>query len=134
MRYLLDVNSLIALGIKQHTFRLRLRNWLLSIAVNETPRLATCSITELGFIRVVSQVASYGFTVNDDRQELKKLKDSKVYDFVFIADANDTSMLPAWVKTPKQTTDGHLAHLARSNGAILATFDTKIRGSFLIPS
>jgi len=38
-----------------------------------------------------------------------------------------------WVKTPKQITDGHLAQLAKANGAILATLDGRIPGAFLIP-
>jgi hypothetical protein len=38
-----------------------------------------------------------------------------------------------WVKTVKQTTDGHLAQLAKANGAILATLDRGIPGAFQIP-
>jgi hypothetical protein len=38
-----------------------------------------------------------------------------------------------WVKTVKQTTDGHLAQLAKANGAILATLDRGIPGAFHIP-
>jgi hypothetical protein len=37
------------------------------------------------------------------------------------------------VKTPKQTTDGHLVQLAKANGAILATLNAGIPGAFLIP-
>lgn len=125
---------LIALGIKEHTFRPQLRNWLTSIAANEIPQLATCSITELGFIRIVSQVPAYGFTVEEAKEELAKLKSANNYDFSFISDGNDTSKLPKWVKTHRQTTDGHLAQLAKSNGAILATLDEKIPDSFLIPT
>ena len=41
--------------------------------------------------------------------------------------------LPGWVRAPKQITDGHLSKLASANGAVLATFDENIPGSYLIP-
>jgi predicted nucleic acid-binding protein len=133
MTYLLDVSTLIALGIKQHQFRPRVRQWLLSLAATGTPQLATCSITELGFVRIASQVAEFGFTVKQASEELIRLKASNGFDFTFIHDGNDISRLPSWVKLPRHTTDGHLAELASSNGAILATLDANIPGSFLIP-
>lgn len=134
MIYLLDVNSLLALGIKQHQFRPRVRKWLLSLKAIGNPQLATCSITELGFIRIASQVAEYGFTVEQAKEELKRLKASNGYGFTFINDGNDISKLPSWVKLPKHTTDGHLAELARANGALLATLDANIPNSYLIPT
>src|SRR5438552_17749241 len=134
MRYLLDVSALIALGIEQHQFRPRLRGWLVSLAANGTPELATCSITELGFVRIASQVPAYGFTLEQAQQELLRLKESTRYDFRFIPDGNDISKLPSWVKTGKHTTDGHLAQLAKTNAAILATFDEKIPSSCIIPA
>jgi len=39
-----------------------------------------------------------------------------------------------WVKGPKQITDGHLAGLARVNGAVLATLDAGISSAMVIPS
>jgi hypothetical protein len=44
-----------------------------------------------------------------------------------------TSHLSAWVKTAKQTTDGHLAQLAKAKGAILAALDNRIPRAFQIP-
>ena len=133
MKFLLDVNALIALGITQHKFHSRVETCLASLVENETPELATCSITELGFVRIVSQVPSYGVTLEQAKTELMQIKRSTTYNVRFLADNNDVSNLPAWVKTAKQTTDGHLAQLARSNGAILATLDENIPDSFLIP-
>lgn len=133
MKYLLDVSVLLALGIQEHQFNSRVEAWLQSIAANEMPRLATCSITELGFVRIASQ-DEFGFTVEEAKEELAKLKGSKNYDFAFIEDGNDMSKLPGWVQGHRQTTDGHLGQLAKSNGAILATLDEKIPDSFLIPT
>jgi len=96
--------------------------------------LATCSITELGFVRVLTQAPQYGFAVSQARELLVRLKGAGVLKFTFILDDHDISQLPSWVKTGRQTSDGHLSQLAKANGAILATLDRGITRAFLIPS
>jgi predicted nucleic acid-binding protein len=130
MKYLLDVNALVALGVLEHEFHDRVAAWVES---QQSLSLATCSITELGFIRVLAQAPAYRFSVAQARALLIRLKKSKVLPITLIADDHDISHLPSWVKTPKQTTDGHLLALAGASGAALATLDTKIPGAFLIP-
>lgn len=133
MRYLLDVNALIALGITRHEFRDRVRNWIASLSADGTPELATCSITEIGFVRIVPQIPDYNVTLEQAKTLLSMLKASQVYDFKFLVDGNAVSQLSHWVKLPKQTTDGHLANLAKANGCTLATLDENISEAFLIP-
>jgi uncharacterized protein len=133
MKYLLDVNALVALGFLQHEFHGRVARWVRTMASGGTPELATCSITELGFVRVLAQAPQYGFNVSQARQLLLQLKSAGIIRFAFLADDHDISHLPGWVKSPKQITDGHLAQLARSKSAILATLDRKIPRAFLIP-
>lgn len=128
MKYLLDVNALVALGLTHHEFHERLINWL---QAENFPQLTTCSITELGFVRILGQVNAYGFTLARARSLLLQLK--KDLPLEFIADTQDISRLPSWAKTPTQTTDAHLAALAVANGAMLATFDGRIPGAYLIP-
>ena len=70
---------------------------------------------------------------HSSRSLLLKLKKNQIIPIDFIADGNDISNLPAWVKTPKQTTDGHLLELAATQGAELATLDRAIPGACLIP-
>jgi predicted nucleic acid-binding protein len=130
MNYLLDVNALVALGFNQHEFHSRMAAW---IQAEKFPPLATCSITELGFVRVLAQAPGYGFSVIQARTLLLRLKKTRSLTHAFISDDHDISHLPTWVKTPKQTTDGHLVQLARSHGAILATLDERIHGAYLIP-
>ncbi len=130
MRYLLDVNALVALGFIRHEFHDRVAVW---VKKRRFPAMATCSITELGFVRVLSQAPSYGFTVAQAQTLLLRLKKTDVLPFTFIADNHDISRLPTWVKAPRQTTDGHLSELAGANGAIFATLDEKISGAYLIP-
>ena len=129
MTYLLDVNALVALGFVHHEFHDRVARWL---KAQRFPEMATCSITELGFVRVLSQAPVYGLTVVQARSLLLRLKKTDVLSFTFIADSHDIAHLPVWVKSAKQTTDGHLAELANANGAMLATLDSKIPGAYLI--
>jgi uncharacterized protein len=130
MRYLLDVNALVALGIFHHRFHDRVNSW---IASQEGAHWLTCSITELGFARVIAQTPDYGFTVQQAQTLLLGLKRNSKLHLTFLADGIDISSLPAWVKTSKQTTDGHLLQLASANEAVLATLDAGIPGAFLIP-
>lgn len=133
MTYLLDVNALVAFGFLEHEFHGQVAGWVGESASERGFELATCSITELGFTRVLSQSPEYGLTISEARSLLQRLKTGNAARFRFIADNHGVSQLPPWVKSPKQITDGHLAQLAASNGAILGTLDRSIPGAFLIP-
>ena len=133
MRYLLDVNVLIALGITRHEFHGRIRIWIASLSAGGVPELSTCSISELGFVRIVSHIVAYNVTLEQAKTQLDILKASAAYSFSFLNDDHDVSKLPLWVKSAKHTTDGHLLELAKANGYTLATFDENIPGAFLIP-
>jgi uncharacterized protein len=130
MRYLLDVSALIAYGFRRHDFHDRVGAWIRS---RKNDRFLTCSITELGFVRVLGNVRAYGMDVAHAKSLLQELKRWKDFPLEFINDGNDISSLPKWVKSPAQTTDGHLVQLASANGAVLATLDEGIPGAFLIP-
>lgn len=130
MKYLLDVNALIALGFVNHQFHPRIAGWL---RAENRPAILTCSITEHGFVRILAQAPHYGFTVEEARELLLRLKRNPMLPLTRIADDIDISDLPRWVRTPRQVTDGHLAQLASKAEAALATFDRGIPGVFLIP-
>jgi predicted nucleic acid-binding protein len=127
MNYLLDVNALVALGFINHEFHVRVASWVRS---SNSLQLASCSITELGFLRVLAQAPAYAFTIAQARTLLLRLKASRL---TFIPDEHDVSHLPAWVRAPKQITGGHLSKLASAKGGVLATLDESIPGSYLIP-
>jgi predicted nucleic acid-binding protein len=103
------------------------------VRAQQFPDLATCSITELGFVRVLAQASDYGLTVAQARTLLLRLKKSAALPLTFIPDGHDISHLPSWVKTPRQTTDGHLAQLASANDAVLATLDERIPSAYFVP-
>ena len=109
MKYLLDVNALIAFGVTQHQFHQRVVDWIRS---QRGSTFLTSSVTEIGFIRVVASVAMYKLNVVQAGKLLLGMKANATQPLTFLSDANDISALPAWVKSPAQTTDGHLVQLA----------------------
>ncbi len=129
MKYLLDVSALIALGFAQHNFHRKIVAWLQGQA---SPNLATCSIAELGFVRILSQQSGYALTVDQASELLTAVKSSSRWPVEFLADDQEIANLPVWVKSPAQTTDGHLVQLAKAHGCVLATFDARIPEAHLI--
>jgi uncharacterized protein len=130
--YLLDVSALVALGVFEHEFHERLTTWVNSLDP-EKIELATCPLSEIGFIRVVAQVPSYRLSISEAVDLVRRMKATSPLKFTFITDDHDCTHLPDWVNTPKQLPYGHLVGLAKGNGAVLATLDGKIRSAFLIP-
>jgi len=131
VKYLLDINTLIALGHTSHIHHIRMIQWYQSILGEETS-LHTCSICELGFVRVSVQ-AGLQSDVASSRTALAKLKASSKILFTLLSDDLGADCLPAYAKVPNKLTDGHLLELARHHGAKLATLDTGIPGALLIP-
>jgi predicted nucleic acid-binding protein len=130
MRYLLDVNALIAFGIPPHQFHHRISDWIKS---QRGSVFLTCSIVEIGFVRIIANVPAYGLDTAGARTLLLGMKKNKTQPLAFLPDPNDISQLPEWANSPARITDGHLAKLATTHGAILATLDKGIPGSLLIP-
>ncbi|MFI5337749.1 MAG: PIN domain-containing protein [Opitutales bacterium] len=130
MKHLLDINTLIALGHSAHVHHARAIAWYRSLPENTT--LCTSAITELGFVRVAVQ-ASLQSDVPSARKALAALKSSSAIPFELVADALGADKLPSFARTPNKLTDGHLMELARSHQAQLATLDTGIPGSTVLP-
>jgi len=133
MKYLLDVNVLLALALDEHEFHTPVAAWVKRPAGSETPELATCAITELGFVRILSQAQKYHRHVKQACALLVELKRGSKVPFSFLPDDQDISRLPKWVFSSKQIRDGHLAELWAANDVVLATLDRRIRGAFVIP-
>lgn len=130
MTYLLDVNALLALGYQAHTHHPRAGAWLAARKKESGLALATCAITELGFVRVASGSAvAHAINVTTAKLALARLKSNPLVHFVFLNDHLGVDCLPVWVHKSNQTTDGHLAALATAHGAKLATFDSGIPGA-----
>lgn len=119
MKYLLDVNAVVAALLPVHADRARFVTW----ARRHRPAdLATCALTELGFIRVA--MVAYGFSAGDARAMLRQLRRDGVGYLASLA--SPANLLPKWVEDHHQTTDGYLCAVAAAHGLKLATFDTGI--------
>ena len=128
MTHLLDVNALVAALWAAHQHHARFRAW----AQHLSGELATCALTELGYLRVIHAV--YGVLIADAKQQLRVFKAAPRVIYWREAES-PVGVLPAWVAAHGQTTDGYLCALAKANNAKLATFDTGIKdpAAFLIP-
>ncbi len=131
MKFLLDVNALVALAHQGHADHSRVIRWFASL-IGSDAKLATCAITEIGFIRVSVQ-AGFERHAPSAVETLLGLKESSRIPFKLIADALGADRLPAYVSGTKQLTDGHLLELSTESSMRLATLDKGIPGAFLIP-
>jgi toxin-antitoxin system PIN domain toxin len=131
MTFLLDVNVLVALAHQGHAEHVRVSAWYASLATKGTT-LATCSICELGFVRVSVQTGLEA-SVPEAVDTLEELMASSRIPFRRLSDDRGAADLPAQVQGPKQVTDGHLTGLARQHGARLATLDRGSSGACFIP-
>jgi uncharacterized protein len=133
VKFLLDVNALLAFCLREHAFHSRVARWMKHVSTQGGTGFATCAITEIGFLRVSSRQSVYGYPIQQAKSLLAQLKRTPGLDFAFISDDQGIEDLPNWVTGADQITDGHLSELARSHGALLATLDERIPGAFLIP-
>ena len=133
MTYLLDVNALLSLVYREHEFHRRVAVWVKDLSKDSKSGIASCAITELGVVRILPQIPEAAFTVAEACRFLAEVKSKMITQFSFITDDHGIDRLPKWAKTIKQTTDGHLAELARAHEVVLATLDERIPGAFVIP-
>jgi len=116
MKYLLDVNLLIAAILDSHTRHKCADQWLAGKS------LVTCPISETGFLRIVTHPKIYGVAMPVAREAL--------HDFIvrhaplFLAD--DLNALKSSAQNSEQVTDFYLAELAEKHQMKLATLDTRI--------
>ncbi|WP_075288971.1 TA system VapC family ribonuclease toxin [Pararhizobium arenae] len=130
MRYLLDVNVLIALFDPDHTHHEASHRWWES--VGKMP-WATCPITENGFARILGNPNYPDSPGSPDAALIRLMEFTAATDHVFWPDSislldktlfnNDTAYFS------RQVTDIYLLALARSNGGKLATFDRRINAA-----
>jgi len=118
MKYLLDVNALIAWWHHTHPKHVTFHAWEKKAGF---ANCATCATAEMGFLRISMQV--YRYTLDEAQTALAQLKQKAGG---FIADAPSPN-LPAWSDTGAKITDAYLCQLARAHGMQLATFDSRIK-------
>lgn len=131
MSYLLAVNFLVALFDPRHVNHERAHGWF---AVHAVQRWATCSITESGCVRVLSN-PSYPTVSTTPAEVIHRLRrfcaasgHSLWPDDVSPRTSFDDN-IAARLQGYQQITDFHLAALAARHGGHLATFDGRLRRS-----
>lgn len=127
MKYLLDINVLVAALWTGHVHHDQVHRWLDGLAESDTA--LTCGLTEAGFLRVIN--AAYGVSIAEAKGVLQsfKLRGSLGY---LLELPSPAEVLPAWARSHKQVMDAYLAGLAVSAGARLCTLDRGIPGAKLL--
>ena len=120
MTYLLDVNALIAALVTTHEHHLRVSTWLAGLDRSEV--LATSSISELGFVRVLAQASQYRVPVADSVRTLVRFRKDTKRSVCLLPDGRSATELPRWAKGARQVTDGHLLGLAQNHGAVPVSY------------
>lgn len=123
MKYLLDVNALIAWRHGRSPHHATFHAWIARIG---TDSLATCAQCELGFIRVSMQ--AFGYSLERAQDALAAIK-RQTGGFL------DTAPSPrraTWADTAAKTSDAYLTQIAHANGLTLATLDQGIPAAELI--
>ena len=116
MKYLLDVNVLIASVWKDHTSHSKANAWL------KGRSLATCPFSELGFLRVSTHTKGLGATMSDARKLLEDFLGAHKVEFV----PADLPGLASNATKSEEVTDSYLAELASRKNLKLATLDGNI--------
>jgi len=114
--WLLDVNLVLASRWTTHAQHASVKAWLDSVE-----EFHTCSITELGFIRISLSVA-YNSTWNEVQESLGALHARVGHRFL----ADDVDGTSAPQTSSKDTTDAHLVSLSRRHDLKLATLDASL--------
>jgi predicted nucleic acid-binding protein len=117
VRYLLDVNSLIASIWTTHSHHARTDAWL------KGKDLATCPLTELGFLRISTHPKALNADMASARSLLADFLEKRAVQWV----AADLPALNAHGEKSDAVTDFYLAELAHSKGMKLATLDCGIK-------
>ena len=119
MKYLLDVNLLIAAIWSTHANHPKADIW------TKDKELATCPITELGFLRISTHPRGLNCEMAGARALLEDFISKHSVEFI----PADLPALKSGAANSDQVTDIYLAELASARSIKLATLDTGIRHS-----
>jgi hypothetical protein len=119
MRYLLDINVLLAANWQHHAQHARTFAWLAG------KEIALCPLAELGFLRISSNKKA----INAPMEEARKVLETFISQRKPTRIADDLPALEAPAENSDQVTDQYLAALAQRHGCRLATLDGGIRHS-----
>ena len=134
MKYLLDVNVLVAWGWSDHVAHDGTAAWIAAARDGRASRLMSSAIPQLGFVRVSVQRTGGRVTVVEAAGALAGMLRSLGSAHEFLPDDVAAEGFPDWCRLASHTTDAHLVRLAAAHDAVLATLDTRIPGAFVLPA
>lgn len=117
MKYLLDVNALLAGALATHPQHPDAFAWLAG------KRVVLCPISELGFIRISTNKKAINITMEDAREALSRFARERKAELI----SDDLPPLMSKPRKSEEVTDLYLADLAARHGLKLGTFDTGIK-------
>ncbi|HTA29450.1 MAG TPA: PIN domain-containing protein [Candidatus Cybelea sp.] len=117
MTHLLDISTLLAAIWQTHSAHDKVDAWL------EGKSIAVCPLSELGFLRISTQLKGpFRAPMRDARELLSDFTNKTRCSFI----AADLPGLKSEAKNSDTVTDCYLAELAARHGMKLATLDTRI--------
>jgi toxin-antitoxin system PIN domain toxin len=116
VKYLLDVNALLAAIWTDHTSHSLADKWI------NGKLLVTCPFSELGFLRISTHPKALGATMTVARQLLQDFLTKHTVEFL----PADLPALRSRAANSDEVTDFYLAQLAASKDLRLATLDRNI--------
>jgi toxin-antitoxin system PIN domain toxin len=119
LKFLLDVNVLLAAIHKSHPQHSKVSTWL------NGKEVIVCPLCELGFIRISSEPKAMGVPMHHVRTALKTFCEEHKAEWI----PDDLPGLTSKPQTSKQVTDHYLAELALTHSHRLATLDQGLKHS-----
>jgi len=117
VKYLLDVNCLLAAIWSTHTNHAHADSWV------KDKKLTACPVTDLGFLRISTHPKALNSDMASARELLKDFLSKHAVECV----PADLPALHSRANKPDFVTDTYLADLAASKGFKLATMDRGIK-------
>ncbi len=133
MKYLLDVNLLVAWGWADHAEHGRAASWIARTRRMRGAVLFTSPIPQLGFVRVSVQRTAGQVSPTEAGDTLAGMLGTLGSTHRFLPDDQAAAAWPEWCRGAGHTTDAHLVRLADSHQATLATLNIGIPGAFVVP-
>ena len=116
MKYLLDVNVLLAAIWSNHSHHAKAFAWL------EGKSLVVCPLSELGFLRISTNKKAINAPMEEARDLLTRFLEERTVEWI----ADDLRPLESHPKTSEEVTDHYFADLAAKHGIKFATLDQNL--------
>jgi uncharacterized protein len=126
MKYLLDVNVLVALAEEDHTHHHRVLKWFRAAGRQDW---GICALTEAGFVRVCLRPGGGARSVEEVTEMLIRLTSLTGFHYwpVSVAWTTVVGMFPGRIFGHQQITDAYLLALAATAKGTLVTFDRALK-------